>query len=181
MRLQKLIGSIVRAALACNYQGGASNRKLTVTADPTIRSIRSTTQLSNCGFVSANCHLWLPATCHSIGKFPFRHAATIRRPSQRFSRAAKIEIVNKYLFFRLCSIPAASCVIPLLLEIPLNTNTSSQLLPRVLRTHVVDFSFLRAPLSPFFFFVLLSAHFNDKFLLQFSFSSVSVFDNRLLS
>lgn len=138
---------------------------------------------------TASCHLWLPldtsgylplATCLSIGKFSFRHAATIRRPSQRFRRAAEIVIVNKYLFSRLCSIPASSCAIPLLLEIPLNTNTSSQLLPSVLRTHVVDFSFLRAPLSPFSSFplhILMTIFCYSFRLVQFQFSTTDCYLN----
>lgn len=156
MSLQKRIGSIVRATSS----GGATNCQLTVTANPTIRSTRSTTQLSRCGFV------WLPATCHSIGKFPFRHAATFATDLQ----SCKIIIVEKYLFFALLETGWSPLLLLLVFfcccccsgGILLNTNTSSQLLPSVLRTHVVDFSFLRTPLSSFCFYfssLSVSAHF----------------------
>lgn len=174
--MQKRIGSIVRATSS----GGATNSQLTETANPTIRSIRSTTQLSRYGFV------WLPATCHSIGKFPFRHAATFATDSQSCknynSRKIFIFCSIGNLFFFLFSFPAVVALGEFYL-----TQTHHHNCCPVSCEHMLSISHffgLRFPRFDFIFSLSLSLHiFNDNFVLHFSFSSVSVFsfDNRLLS
>lgn len=157
-----------------------------------IRSTRSTTQLSNCGFDAANCncqlpplttpgYLWLPATCHlplnrqifvsSCGNDSTTFAAVSQ--SCRNCNSKQIFIFQTLLhscFFLCYSFVVGNStkhkhIITTVAQCPANTCCR----------------FLISPGSAFPVFLIPSAHFNDNFLLQFSFSSVSVFDNRLLS
>lgn len=109
--------------------GGATNCQLTVTFFVQLQTRRSARFGQPLNYRSADslrpsCHLWLPATCHSIGKFPFRHAATIRRPSQSCKN------YNSRKIFIFCSIgnwllsASSSCFLFLLLLLLLFGNST---------------------------------------------------------
>lgn len=171
--------------------GGATNCQLTVTFFVQLQTRRSARFGQPLNYRSADslrpsCHLWLPATCHSIGKFPFRHAATIRRPSQSCKN------YNSRKIFIFCSIgnwllSASSCFLFLLLLLLLfgNSTKHKHIITTVAQCPVntcCRFLISSGSAFPVLFLFFFSLHiFNDNFLLQFSFSSVSVFDNRLLS